>query len=171
MNAKSRRVNDDKSELKGVLDSFRGSFLYVGFFSLFINLLMLVPPFYMLQVYDRVMASRSLETLLMITLIVVWLFITMGLLEYARSRMLVRIGSQLDDRLNSRLYSAMTKMALRQPGRASSQPLNDLTSMRQFMTGNGPSHFLMHLGFQFTLLFYLYFTRCSVFSLYLRRLF
>ncbi|MDQ5767565.1 type I secretion system permease/ATPase [Thiothrix subterranea] len=141
MNAKSRRVNDDKSELKGVLDSFRGSFLYVGFFSLFINLLMLVPPFYMLQVYDRVMASRSLETLLMITLIVVWLFITMGLLEYARSRMLVRIGSQLDDRLNSRLYSAMTKMALRQPGRASSQPLNDLTSMRQFMTGNGPFAF------------------------------
>ncbi|WP_228291450.1 type I secretion system permease/ATPase [Thiothrix litoralis] len=141
MNARSWKVGNPKSELKGILDSFRTSFLYVGLFSLFINLLMLAPSFYMLQVYDRVMASRSVETLLMITLIMVWLFVTMGLLEYARSRMLVRIGSQLDDRLNSRLYAAMAKMALRNPGRASSQPLGDLTSLRQFMTGNGPFAF------------------------------
>lgn len=141
MNARNKQAGGAVSELREVLNSFRGSFFYVGFFSLFINLLMLVPPFYMLQVYDRVMASRSTDTLVMITLIVVWLFVTMGLLEYARSRVLVRVGSQLDERLNSRLYGAMAKLALLQPGKSSAQPLNDLTSMRQFMTGTGPFAF------------------------------
>lgn len=141
MNGKNRKGGETRSELRRVLDSFRGSFLYVGFFSLFINLLMLVPSFYMLQVYDRVMASRSTDTLIMMTLIVVWLFLTMGFLEYARSRILVRIGSQMDERLNTRLYAAMARLSLLNPGRASSQPLNDLTSMRQFMTGSGPFAF------------------------------
>ncbi|HHC73922.1 MAG TPA: type I secretion system permease/ATPase, partial [Thiothrix sp.] len=126
-----------KSELKEVIDSFRGSFLFVGLFSFFINILMLVPVIYMLQVYDRVIASRSEETLLMLSLIVAWLFITMGLLEFARSRVLVRLGSKMDDRLNTRIYSTMLGTALRNPAQASSQALNDLTAVRQFMTGNG----------------------------------
>ncbi|MGV6808848.1 MAG: type I secretion system permease/ATPase [bacterium] len=126
-----------KSELKEVIDSFRGSFLFVGLFSAFINILMLVPILYMLQVYDRVLASRSEETLLMLSLIVAWLFITMGLLEFARSRVLVRLGSKMDDRLNTRIYSTMLNAALRNPAQASSQALNDLTAVRQFMTGNG----------------------------------
>jgi ATP-binding cassette subfamily C protein EexD len=130
-----------KSELKKILASFRKNFAYVAFFSMFINILMLVPPMYMLQVYDRVMASRSVETLVMLTLIMVWLFVTMGLLDFIRSRILVRLGTQMDERLNSRLFQSMNAFALRYPGKGSSQPLSDLTTIRQFMTGSGPFAF------------------------------
>lgn len=84
------------SELVQVIGGFKRAFIYIGVFSFIINLLMLVPSVYMLQVYDRVMMSRSNETLLMLTLIVVWLFIVMGLLEYVRSGLMIRLGSQLD---------------------------------------------------------------------------
>ena len=130
-----------KSELKQILASFRKNFAYVALFSMFINMLMLVPPLYMLQVYDRVMASRSVETLIMLTIIVVWLFITMGLLDFIRSRILVRLGTQMDERLNTRLFQSMNAFALRYPGKGSSQPLGDLTTIRQFMTGSGPFAF------------------------------
>lgn len=125
------------SELAQVLTQFKTSFVYIGLFSAFINILMLVPPLYMLQVYDRVMMSRSMETLTMLTLIVVWLFLVMGLLEFVRSRLMIRLGSQLDDRLNNRLYQSMVDYAVKTPGQATSQPMTDLTAVRQFITGNG----------------------------------
>lgn len=104
---------------------------------MFVNLLMLVPPMYMLQVYDRVLTTQSLDTLIMLTLVVVFLFMVMGGLELVRSRMLVRIGNRLDTTINQRLYSAMFRRSLAAPGSQSAQPLNDLTSLRQFLTGNG----------------------------------
>ncbi len=104
---------------------------------MFVNLLMLVPPMYMLQVYDRVLATQSLETLIMLTLVVVFLFMIMGGLELVRSRMLVRVGNRLDTAINERLYSAMFRRSLVAQGGSSAQPLNDLTSLRQFLTGNG----------------------------------
>lgn len=137
----SKLYTSSKPELKQVFASLRGSFLFVAIFSFFINLLMLVPPIYMLQVYDRVMTSRSEETLLMITLIVVWLFITMGLLDFVRSRMLIRISAKMDDRLSTRVYEAVSKASLTQAGNNTAQALSDLTSMRQFMTGTGPLAF------------------------------
>ena len=151
--------NNIKSELKQILASFRKNFAYVALFSMFINMLMLVPPIYMLQVYDRVMASRSVETLIMLTLIVVWLFITMGLLDFIRSRILVRLGTQMDERLNTRLFQAMNSFALRYPGKSSSQPLSDLTTIRQFMTGSGPFAFFdaPWIPFYFAILFLFHF--------------
>lgn len=125
------------SDLQKVLGTCRRSFIYVGTFSLFINLLMLVPPLYMLQVYDRVITTRSQETLLMLTLVVVFLFVVMGGLELMRSRILVRIGNKLDVQISQRLYSAMFKRSLMMPGKPSAQPLNDLTTLRQFLSGNG----------------------------------
>lgn len=125
------------TDLQKVLSTCRSSFLYVGLFSLFINLLMLVPPLYMLQVYDRVITTRSQETLLMLTLVVVFLFVVMGGLELMRSRILVRIGNKLDVQISQRLYSAMFKRSLMMPGKPSAQPLNDLTTLRQFLSGNG----------------------------------
>lgn len=126
-----------RSELVEVISGFKKSFIYIGLFSFIINLLMLVPSLYMLQVYDRVMMSRSNETLLMLTLIVVWLFIVMGLLEFVRSGLMIRLGSQLDAKLNTRLYSSMVAHAVAKPGQGTAQPMSDLTAMRQFMTGNG----------------------------------
>ncbi|KUJ72447.1 type I secretion system permease/ATPase [Thiomicrospira sp. WB1] len=129
--------NDDLTEIQRALQQVKRSFINVGVFSFFINILMLVPPIYMLQIYDRVLTSRSEETLLMLTLIVVWLFITMGLLEFVRSRMLIRIGNKLDNSLNEDLFSSMFKRSVNEPGQVNAQPLNDMTSLRQFMTGNG----------------------------------
>lgn len=127
----------EQSELKEAILKSKKSFLMVGFFSFFVNLLMLVPPLYMLQLYDRVLTSRSENTLIMLTLIVVVLFITMALLEIVRSKMLVRIGNYMDDLLSTRIFDSLFKVAQRYPGKASSLPLGDLSQVRQFMTGNG----------------------------------
>jgi ATP-binding cassette subfamily C protein EexD len=125
------------SELARVIIGFKQAFLYIGLFSFIINLLMLVPSIYMLQVYDRVMMSRSNETLFMLTLIVMWLFLIMGLLEYVRSALMIRLGSQLDAKLNRRLYGAMVDYAIAKPGQGTAQAMIDLTNVRQFLTGNG----------------------------------
>ncbi|MDN5871228.1 MAG: type I secretion system permease/ATPase [Nitrococcus sp.] len=114
-----------------------GSFIAVGFFSLFINLLMLVPALYMLQVYDRVIPTRSEATLLVLTLVVVFLFAVMGGLEWVRSRILVRTGNRLDTLISARLYSAMFRRSLLTQGQQTAQPLSELTTLRQFLSGNG----------------------------------
>lgn len=127
-----------RSDLKAALLVCKGGFFSVGFFSLFINFLMLVPAFYMLQVYDRVIATGSHPTLLMLTLILTLLLGTMGVLEWVRSRIMVRISTRLDLQLGDRLYDASFKQALASGGmHASAQPLNDLTGLRQFLTGHG----------------------------------
>jgi ATP-binding cassette, subfamily C, bacterial EexD len=127
-----------KSDLQEALTLCKKSFLTVGFFSLFINFLMLVPAIYMLQLYDRVLSSGSQSTLLMLTLLLVVLFITMGLLEWVRSQILVRVSARLEMLLSERVYAATFKQALYSGGtKANSQPLDDLTGLRQFLTGSG----------------------------------
>ncbi len=130
-------VEAKRSMLRETLFNYRKTFVHVGVFSLFINLIMLVPPLYMLQVYDRVLASRSHETLLLLTLVLGWMFLTMGVLEYVRSRILIRFSARMDHELNSRIYRTLMRLALRDPERAGYQPLSDLTVVRQFMAGNG----------------------------------
>ncbi|CAO1663266.1 type I secretion system permease/ATPase [Salinicola sp. LHM] len=127
----------DKTDLQQAISASRQAFLFILLFSLFINLLMLAPSIYMLQVYDRVITTRSPETLLMLTLVVVFLFVVMGALDLVRSRILVRVGNRLDMQINERLYQATFKRALLVPGRPSAQPFNDLTTLRQFLSGNG----------------------------------
>lgn len=127
-----------KTDLQKALAACKGSFIAVGFFSLFVNFLMLVPSFYMLQVYDRVIGSGSESTLVMLTLILILLLATMGSLEWVRSRIMVRLSTRLDTLLGGRLYDASFKQALHSGGmNASAQPLNDMTGLRQFLTGNG----------------------------------
>ncbi len=130
--------NKDKGgSLNDIIASLRKGFLQVGFFSLFVNLMMLIPPLYMLQVYDRVLTSRSQETLLLLTLLLGWMFLTMGVLEFVRSRMMVRLSSRLDALLNRRLYRSVMRLALSQPGEVGSRPLEDLSSIRQFISSSG----------------------------------
>ena len=126
-----------KEELKKAILASKKSFLIVGFFSLFINLLMLVPPLYMLQLYDRVVTSRSDETLIMLTGIVVVLFITMSLLEIVRSKILMKVANKLDFLLSRRIFNSLFALANKRPGTATALPLNDLTTIKQFLTGNG----------------------------------
>ncbi|MGB2130685.1 MAG: type I secretion system permease/ATPase, partial [Marinobacterium sp.] len=127
-----------RTDLEAVLHACRSSFFSVGLFSMFINLLMLVPAFYMLQVYDRVVTSGSIPTLVMLTLVMLLFMTTMGALEWVRSRIMVRVSTRIDTLLGSRLYDASFKQALYTGGmQANAQPLNDLTGLRQFLTGNG----------------------------------
>ncbi len=126
-----------QGELRKAIFKAKSAFVMAGFFSMFINILMLVPTLYMLQLYGRVVTSRSEETLIMLTAIVVVLFITLGLLEIVRSRVLIRISNKMDKALNGRVFDSLFKLAEKYPSKASATALSDLTQIRQFMTGNG----------------------------------
>ena len=125
-----------QNELAQVIVSFKSAFKTVGVFSAIINLMMLIPSLYMLQVYDRVLSSRNEMTLLMITTMIVVAFVIMGALEFVRSFVLIRIASQLDMKLNKRVYTAAFEQNLKRAGGNAGQALQDLTSVRQFLSGN-----------------------------------
>jgi ATP-binding cassette, subfamily C, type I secretion system permease/ATPase len=126
----------NRSELNEALFSCKSSFMSAGFFSLFINLLLLMPAIYMLQVYDRVLASGSESTLLMLTLILLFMFFIMGGLEWIRSQLLIVTSNRLDQLLSGRIFDAVFAQAIQTGGRvATAQPLNDLLQLRQFLTG------------------------------------
>ena len=122
---------------KPVLPSgLRGNLSAVTLFSCAVNLLMLTVPLYMLQVYDRVLVSRSIETLIALTVLAVGLLIALGLFEFVRQRVLLRSANQLESDLAPRLLRASHDLEL--AGRSSgTQPLRDLSTLRQFMTGSG----------------------------------
>ena len=126
-----------QSEIAQILISFKGAFRTVGVFSAIINILMLVPVLYMLQVYDRVLASRNETTLLMLTIMVLGAYLVMSALEFIRSFVLIRVGAQLDMKMNKRVYTAAFEQNLKQAGGNAGQALQDLTNIRQFLTGNG----------------------------------
>ena len=127
-----------ENNLQAALKACKGSFFSVGFFSLFVNALMLVPTFFMIQVSGRVVPSSSTSTLIMLTIILTILMITLGSLEWVRSRIMVRISNRLDVLLSRDVYRASFKKALSSGGMdASAQSLNDLLALRQFLTGNG----------------------------------
>ncbi|TXS95881.1 type I secretion system permease/ATPase [Parahaliea maris] len=115
----------------------RASFFVVLAFSLAINLLLLTPAFYMLQVYDRVIPSASLPTLLMLTLVVLLLFATIGALEWVRSQILLRTGARFDTLLEARGFEVSFRQALYTSGQAAqARSLADLSVLRQFISGN-----------------------------------
>lgn len=127
-----------RSDLVNALTLCKSAFLSAAGFSLLINFLMITPSIYMMQVYDRVVSTGNLSTLTMLTLILMVLFITMSALEWVRSQILVKVSTRLETLLNERLFHIAFKQSLYSGGqRASTQPLDDLTGLRQFLTGNG----------------------------------
>jgi ATP-binding cassette subfamily C protein EexD len=125
------------SELAKAVHFCRDSFLSAAVFSFCINMLMLFPSIYMLQVYDRVLGSSSVDTLLMLTLLAVMIFVLLGILEWVRSQILIRVSARFDLLLNERLYKVLFQQAIVSGGKSSAQPLSDLLVIRQFLTGNG----------------------------------
>jgi ATP-binding cassette subfamily C exporter for protease/lipase len=125
-----------RNEIEQALASFKSVFITVGVFSAITNLLALVPSVYMLQVYDRVLGSRNEITLLMLTLMMVGAYLVLAMLELMRSFVLVRVGAKFDMQLNKRVYSAAFEQNLKIAGGNAGQALNDLTTVRQFLTGN-----------------------------------
>jgi len=128
-------MNQHMNEVARALRACRGTFGVIMGFSLAINILQLASPLYMMQVFDRVLASRSGDTLIMLTLITVLAVAVLALIDAIRSQMLVRVGNWLDDRLGPTVFSGALKTALRSDPARAAQGLRDLATVRSFMTG------------------------------------
>lgn len=125
-----RNASADELRLAG---GENGRLIWAVFlFSMFTNALMLTGPLYMLQVYDRVLGSRSEETLLALSLLVTFLFLIMGILDYARGRVAARVGARLQDRLDERVFRA----TLARAGRTGQQHtgLSDLEAIQRLLS-------------------------------------
>jgi ATP-binding cassette subfamily C exporter for protease/lipase len=124
-----------QDELLQALRTLRNALITVAVFTGFLNILMLSPALYMLQVYDRVLASRNETTLWVLTLLVLGVYVFMGVLETLRTWVLVRVGARFDAALNTRVFNASFERSLRQAGSNAAQPMHDLNTVRQTMTG------------------------------------
>ena len=131
------------AEIRGALTENHRLFVSIGVFSAFVNLLMLTGPLFMLQVYDRVLASRSEATLAALVAIVAFLFLAMGLLDHARARVLARAGARFQARMDSRVLGAILTRAGRSPAACSAPVtgLQDLEAMQRFASGPAPFAF------------------------------
>ena len=125
------------NEVRRALSACRGAFAIIMAFSMAINILTLASPLYMMQVFDRVLTSRSIDTLVMLTLVVMLAIGVLTLIETIRTQMLARIGHWLDDRLGPVVFSGALKAALRCEAAPAAQGLRDLATLRGFLTGPG----------------------------------
>jgi ATP-binding cassette, subfamily C, type I secretion system permease/ATPase len=123
-------------EAYGILRACRGYFVTVAIFSLAINLLYLSTPLFMLQMYDRVIPSASVVTLVMLTIALLLALAALAALDVVRARVLARAGVRLDRILAPRVVAAVVDNAAAAGG-ARSQPLRDADTFRQFITGAG----------------------------------
>jgi PrtD family type I secretion system ABC transporter len=118
----------------------RTGFLVVGLFSAAINVLALTGSVYMLQLYDRVLPSHSVATLVGLTIIMVVLYVGFGAFNFLRMRMMTRIGIRIERNLRDRVFSAVMLLPLRaRPGGDGLQPVRDLDEVRAFLSGIGPT--------------------------------
>ena len=129
-------------EIRAALVESRRLFVSCGLFSIAVNLLMLTGPLFMLQVYDRVLTSRSEATLVALIGIVAFLFLMMGVLDHARGRVMARAGARLQDRLDSRVLRAVLTRSVAPAERARpATGLHDLETIQRFASGPGPFAF------------------------------
>ncbi len=132
-----RLLLDPRHDIDAALLTYRRVFWSLALFSGVINLLVLVPSLYMMQVYDRVLTSRNETTLLMLTLIALGLFMFSGLIEWIRGQVMVRMSAGLDEQLGGRVFDAAFERSLKEQNANPAQVLSDLTTLRQFITGQG----------------------------------
>lgn len=126
-----------RGDITRALWSQRSAWAVVILFSMVVSVLLLTPTLYMLQVYDRVMVSYSELTLLVVSLITLFLFVAMGFADAMRARLLVRLGARLDTTLGERVCAAAFASGAREPEVQRAQPFVDWTELRQFLTGPG----------------------------------
>src|SRR5579883_652871 len=131
-----------RSELGDALRACRSAFLGVGVMSCIINLLYLTGSMFMLEVYDRVLPSRSVPTLIGLIILAGGLYVAQGVLDLLRGRILGRVGTALDEALNERVFETVVKLPLLIGNRNEGLlPLRDLDNVRSFLGGAGPSAF------------------------------
>jgi PrtD family type I secretion system ABC transporter len=136
------RQQPASSELAAALRACRRAFLAIGLFSGMSNILMLTGSLFMLEVYDRVLPSRSVPTLVALLILTAGLYAAQGFIDAIRSRILVRIGDSLDEAMSMRVYDAVVRLPLKIGAKGDgSQPIRDLDAVRGFLSGAGPSAF------------------------------
>src|ERR1700746_41191 len=137
---KPRRLSG--TDLGVAIRSCRGAFIGVGVMSCIINLLYLTGSIFMLEVYDRVLPSRSVPTLIGLIILASGLYMAQGVLDLIRGRILGRVGTSLDEALNARVFDTVVRLPLVAGGRGEGlQPLRDLDNVRSFLGGMGPGAF------------------------------
>jgi len=128
-----------RSELAEAMASCRGAFVAIGLFSGMSNILMLTGSMFMLEIYDRVLPSRSIPTLVVLLILASGLYAVLGVLDIIRGRLMVRIANRLDEKVSARVYDAVIRLPLIAGNRGDGiQPLRDLDSVRSFLSSLGP---------------------------------
>src|SRR6185436_8392898 len=128
-----------RSELATALGACRAALIGVAVLSGVINVLYLTGSFFMLEVYDRVLPSRSVPTLVGLAVLALVLYAFQGVLEVVRGRILLRIGRSLDEALSGRIYRLVVRLPLIAPAARGIQPMQDLDQVRAFASGVGPA--------------------------------
>ncbi|MFM7083576.1 MAG: type I secretion system permease/ATPase, partial [Hyphomicrobium sp.] len=127
------------TELSHTFSRCKGAFLAVGVFSAFSNVLTLTGSFYMLEVYDRVVPSRSVPTLVVLSVVALMLMAVQGGLDFIRSRILIRASNVFEDRLGLRVFDITTRVATTLTRRGNGlQPIRDLDAIKAFLSSGGP---------------------------------
>jgi ATP-binding cassette subfamily C protein len=136
----SRFGSSSSSEPADALRRCYGAFIGIGAFTALINVLMLTGPLFMLQVYDRVLPSRSMPTLVGLAILMAALYAVQGILDAIRARILQRVGTSIDDTLSGRVFDVIVRLPLKRRGADDGlQPMRDLDQIRSFMGSGGPS--------------------------------
>lgn len=130
-----------RSELGAALKSCRSAVVAIALISAVVNVLYLTGSFFMLEVYDRVLPSRSVPTLVALAILASALYAFQGLLEIVRGRILSRVGAFLDETVSARVYNIVVGLPLRTSASQGVQPLRDLEQIRSFFASGGPSAF------------------------------
>lgn len=130
-------MRSDEPSLSRILREARPVLIGVGGFSLAINLLMLASPLYMMQLYDRVLPSQSVPTLVALSALLLAVIAVIGAFEFLRSRIMVRLGTGLDRRLAPAVFDAIVDREPATAGQHRELPLQDLAQLRTFLTGPG----------------------------------
>ena len=122
-------------ELRAVLKSSAAGFFAIGLFSFFVNLLVLTGPLFMLQIYDRVLSSRSEATLVALTGLIVGLYLVMGVLDHIRSRVAARIGARFQARFDRRVFNAvLDRVTLHAQGISTVTGMRDLDAIQKVLS-------------------------------------
>lgn len=141
MHSYARTETGLRSTVGKTLMKARSAFTGIGAFSFFINLLMLTGPLYMLQVYDRVLISRSVSTLVALSILMAALYAFMGVLDFCRTRVLIRIANNFEKDLNSRAFKGWLTQGLAGQNATRFSPLKDIATLKQFLSSPAPGAF------------------------------
>lgn len=128
------RRNTGREELIAARKQSRPYYWFVAIFSFFVNILMLTGPMYMMQVYDRVLGSRSEATLIALSVLVLFLYGMMGILDYVRGRVMGRVAARFQSALDLRVFDAVVRRSAVQPDELAQTGLRDLESVQRFMS-------------------------------------